>query len=107
MAELKYIYDQDGGISPYPSSPFLLPALVIFGAGKFINWLFSSKSTFWRHVPNVSLEEYRHNRKIYLKLQESWRLNGKWTIEEYLQNDYIGQPSWALPGEHWSYENDL
>lgn len=95
---------ESGKISALPASPLLLPAVAI----AFIFWIIGK---VWRKpvkrepLPdNFNHTEYRRNKAIYDRLCLKIRQGKELTANEQIMiNYYLPRPSWAKPGEHWTY----
>ena len=103
MTRLWQGWDSEGSFGAVPASPLLLPAVLLIGLARLIG-------RFVRMPPGpmpagFNLEEYRQNRREWLAL---------YNMPHYAWNAYhverwhaIQSPSWAKPGEVWSYDLEL
>jgi hypothetical protein len=93
-----------GKISALPASPLLLPAVIV----GCIFWIIGK---IWRKpikkepLPDdFDINEWYRNKAIYDRLCLKIRRGQDLTPSEQIMiNCYLPKPSWAKPGEHWSY----
>lgn len=95
---------ESGQISALPASPFLLPAFLIYCVVWFIG-LFVPKKVKKEPIPlDFDEQEYAKNKAMYHylcdKLQRGEQLTDS---EKYTLNCILPRPSWAKPGEWWTY----
>ena len=98
------IDNETGNISALPASPLLLPAVAAY----VVIWLLElilPKRVKKKPLPdNFNKEEWKRNHKLYNLLLDKQRLGIKLTEPELMQlHHYLGRPSWAKPGEWWTY----
>jgi hypothetical protein len=97
--------DEDSGkISALPASPLLLPAIVFY----FLLWflsLFYRRRIKSKPLPsNFNQKEWLANRTEYKRLCDKVRAGIELTpIEQIRFNTMLPRPSWAQPGEWWTY----
>ena len=90
-------WDDDGNFGAIPASPLLLPALILWLIAPLLVRLFQRPGPMPR---GFNLQEYRRNRESWLAL----RHNPGACPERWAQ---ICHPSWAKPGQVWTYPEKL
>ena len=93
-----------GKISALPASPFLLPAVLVYCVLWFIG-LFIPRKVRTEPIPhNFNQKEYARNKIMYHYLCDKLNRGQQLTdSEKYALNYALPRPSWAKPGEWWTY----
>jgi hypothetical protein len=95
---------QTGGISPLPASPLLLPAIIVSGILWVISKLWPEPVKTQPIPDNFNQEEWDRNYSLYHKLVAKRAAGIELTASESIQlRYYLPRPSWAKPGEYWTY----
>ena len=95
-------WDDDGNFGAVPASPLLLPAILLAALKPLFAWLVSRPGPM---PAGFDLKEYRQNRREWLVLYNMPRY--AWNAYHVERWHAVQSPSWAKPGETWSYDLKL
>jgi hypothetical protein len=103
MFPILYSYETESGqISPLPTSPFLIPAILVYGFCALFSR--SRRSRRYRLSSNFNQAEYELNKRLYYQIKPKVLQGAELTLSEHnLWYNILPYPSWAKSGEHWSY----
>lgn len=97
--------DEDSGkISTLPASPLLLPAILVYCILRLIAPLYRKKPLSGPLPDKFNLQEYLKNKREYSRLCAKIGAGEEFTVRECIVfNAILPKPSWAKPGEFWTY----
>jgi hypothetical protein len=91
-------------ITALPASPLLLPAAIVFGLLYIVSLFIPNRPVKKQISSKFNSSEYYQNKMIYDRLCAKIEAGIPLTENEQIQINYqLPRPSWAEPGEWWSY----
>lgn len=95
---------ESGKFSTIPASPLLLPAAILFAILWFFRILWPKKSKSQPLPDNINWVEYYQNKAEYHRICGLLREGKELSCADlYLLRVKLPYPSWAKPGEFWTY----